>query len=168
MIRRPPISTPLYSSAASDVYKRQQQRQQGFVLRQEVLFSLVLAPVTRREVRPSRRPSSNMLIRSTPSSDVKTFPTTLSMASTTISICSGRNVFAASRQFVALGHVRRHAKTREGVPFEVRLVRRQRHVLHLRPIQSVQCRFSTVLIHTFRTLRLRYAPNNCLSSTLPW
>src|SRR5450759_5813904 len=29
MIRRPPISTPLYSSAASDVYKRQALRARG-------------------------------------------------------------------------------------------------------------------------------------------
>src|SRR5450759_1138323 len=38
MIRRPPRSTPLYSSAASDVYKRQS-------LRNIVLFSLFLAVV---------------------------------------------------------------------------------------------------------------------------
>src|SRR5665647_3989043 len=39
MIRRPPRSTPLYSSAASDVYKRQIMTQLGFVA---ILVALVV------------------------------------------------------------------------------------------------------------------------------
>src|SRR5660397_249478 len=41
MIRRPPRSTPLYSSAASDVYKRQQ-----FVRVHEGLWKLALKPLS--------------------------------------------------------------------------------------------------------------------------
>ena len=39
MIRRPPRSTPLYSSAASDVYKRQVCRLCTVVVRQAALVS---------------------------------------------------------------------------------------------------------------------------------
>ena len=73
-----------------------QSGQQNLVFRQAG-FPTVFAAVNQKGGEPSRRLSSRLLTRSMPSSDGTPFPTTVRMAST-ISICSGRNVFAASRE----------------------------------------------------------------------